>query len=434
MMLSGGLTQWLRSQWQEHEYGFATGQNVDRSSLLSSLVASSALTAIVLVPAFSSQLIHSARFPWLALAFALLSALASIGGHHLRGRPHDSLRAVLALFDLAFVSAAFALASALTVPPVCFFNAFAFILFVAAIHARTFTFTYFFALALCLPAIVVLAIVTPGLPVLLLWIVGCGLGIWIAKVERERRECQQQIQSLRTALTTTDQLATDSMDAALTNTLLGIGNFLHELRNAQASVRLSLEYLANADPADEDFQDALRDALSGNRAVHQLVDKIVDDLKSKRTAASRTNFWLREVVVGVASKPNAKQVVRVIGEIPSFKIDGDPDHLHVVLGNLARNSIQAGAKLVSISCVLEPNASAVIIEVKDDGPGLPAHMLSSLFRPFATYGKSTGTGLGLYLARRRVALMGGHIEGQNAPDGGAVFRLRLPGMLAKSKA
>jgi signal transduction histidine kinase len=78
----------------------------------------------------------------------------------------------------------------------------------------------------------------------------------------------------------------------------------------------------------------------------------------------------------------------------------------------------------------------LLIEVADEGPGVPAEIRATLFEPFVTARKKGGTGLGLAVARRFVEDHGGTIElVANAPSGGptgARFRLLLP-LLAESR-
>jgi two-component system sensor histidine kinase HydH len=66
-----------------------------------------------------------------------------------------------------------------------------------------------------------------------------------------------------------------------------------------------------------------------------------------------------------------------------------------------------------------------VFTVRDHGAGLPTGQEARIFDPFFTT-RTTGTGLGLALARRIVELHGGSISARNADDGGALFRVELP--------
>ncbi|HSS40845.1 MAG TPA: HAMP domain-containing sensor histidine kinase, partial [Polyangia bacterium] len=93
-----------------------------------------------------------------------------------------------------------------------------------------------------------------------------------------------------------------------------------------------------------------------------------------------------------------------------------------VVVNLVKNAIEAG-KTVDVSLGVADGEA--IIEVADDGPGLSAEAREHLFEPFFTT-KPNGTGLGLPTSRRFVEAHGGRIEVDRAPQGGALFRVRLP--------
>jgi two-component system, NtrC family, sensor kinase len=103
--------------------------------------------------------------------------------------------------------------------------------------------------------------------------------------------------------------------------------------------------------------------------------------------------------------------------------------LQQVLLNLIINAIQAmpqGGKLVlrTRDWVHAGAPCGVVLEVQDSGPGLAPKVRERLFRPFFTT-KNDGNGLGLWITQGLVERYGGSIEGDNAPEGGAVFRVRL---------
>ena len=75
--------------------------------------------------------------------------------------------------------------------------------------------------------------------------------------------------------------------------------------------------------------------------------------------------------------------------------------------------------------VRSKEGTSAIISVRDHGAGIPADQLENIFESFVTT-KDDGMGMGLSIARTIVEAHGGSIWAENAPDGGAIFRVRLP--------
>ncbi len=95
-----------------------------------------------------------------------------------------------------------------------------------------------------------------------------------------------------------------------------------------------------------------------------------------------------------------------------------------MLSVLLQNSRQAGAGRATISASAMP--AAVVVEVVDDGPGVPAPDRARLFEPFFTTQRAQGgTGLGLSIARSLLAADNATIELLDAPAG-ARFVVTLP--------
>ena len=110
----------------------------------------------------------------------------------------------------------------------------------------------------------------------------------------------------------------------------------------------------------------------------------------------------------------------------------DAGRLIQVLLNLLANAHEAmnASKLsnqikIQMSKERDSDNAWVRIDVSDNGPGIPAHLLSRLFEPFFTT-KDEGTGFGLYLAHEIIREQGGKIEVNNVNGGGACFSIRLP--------
>jgi two-component system sensor histidine kinase PilS (NtrC family) len=104
----------------------------------------------------------------------------------------------------------------------------------------------------------------------------------------------------------------------------------------------------------------------------------------------------------------------------------DRGHLNQIVWNLVRNAWQhCQKKDASIRIVVRPGymGDAVICELSDDGPGIPAELRGQIFEPFFTT-RPGGTGLGLYIARELADANGAALE--LLPKGpGANFRITL---------
>jgi signal transduction histidine kinase len=111
----------------------------------------------------------------------------------------------------------------------------------------------------------------------------------------------------------------------------------------------------------------------------------------------------------------------------------DADQLKQIALNLLLNAIEvspAGGK-VRLEIKSEPGVErAVVLEVHDEGPGIPRAQLENIFLPFYTT-KDTGTGLGLTLVHQMVVEHGGEITVDSTPGRGTVFRVRFPAARAE---
>ncbi|MGB8329513.1 MAG: ATP-binding protein [Polyangiales bacterium] len=108
----------------------------------------------------------------------------------------------------------------------------------------------------------------------------------------------------------------------------------------------------------------------------------------------------------------------------------DPMMLKRGIDNILRNAVQAVYEThpAGGGCVFVrtyATARAGLIEVRDNGPGIPEQDWERVFDPYYT-SKSEGTGLGLAIVKKVVLEHGGHVSLDRAPEGGARFRIELP--------
>ncbi len=116
----------------------------------------------------------------------------------------------------------------------------------------------------------------------------------------------------------------------------------------------------------------------------------------------------------------------------ALKAIADPDHVHRIVANLVRNAARAMSDQKGRNMQGRINARAfaqdgsVIVEISDNGPGIPHAVMGRLFQPFAGSGSRDGAGLGLAIARELARGMKGELELASSDDKGAAFILRMP--------
>ena len=211
----------------------------------------------------------------------------------------------------------------------------------------------------------------------------------------------------------------------------------HELRTPLTSVIANLELLEEslreAQQADE--RGMVDSAL---RSSHRMSRLVADLLLLARADAGRISDRRRCDVAEIAGNA-AAEVAALAGDRTltvqdgrPMPIDGNPDELHRMVLNLLENAVRHTPEGTSIELRLEADDGAAVIEVADDGPGIPEGMRDQVFERFvrgagpADTSAAGGTGLGLAIVRAVARSHGGEVEAGRSPAGGAVFRVRLP--------
>ncbi|HJX32647.1 MAG TPA: ATP-binding protein, partial [Solirubrobacterales bacterium] len=118
-------------------------------------------------------------------------------------------------------------------------------------------------------------------------------------------------------------------------------------------------------------------------------------------------------------------------------VEGNPDELHRMVVNLLDNAAHHTPPGSRIELSLRAAGDLAVLEVADDGPGIPPELRDHVFDRFvrgngpADVAAGPGTGLGLAIVRAVATSHGGDVEAAASPSGGALLRVRLP--LAKSE-
>jgi signal transduction histidine kinase len=199
----------------------------------------------------------------------------------------------------------------------------------------------------------------------------------------------------------------------------------HDLRNILSTARLMSDSLAESEvPEVRRVTPRLLAAI--DRAV-ALCSRTLNYTREGAPPLKRSRFALAGLVEELAEvvEPRGEDGAKLLNKVPpTLMVEADREQLFRVILNLARNAIEAGARHVTVSA--QSDIEAIVVEIADDGPGLPPKARDNLFRPFAGSARPGGTGLGLAIAREIMRAHGGDIGLCDSTAAGTAFCLRLP--------
>ncbi len=224
-----------------------------------------------------------------------------------------------------------------------------------------------------------------------------------------------------------------------------ISTVSHELRTPLTSIRGSLGLLSsgimgNLDPK---AQNLLRIAVTNTDRLIRLINDILDleRMESGRAPLQIRRCSLRDLVQQAADTMAGmalEATVRIVLEAPpsstspeALYFDGDSDRMLQVLTNLLSNAIKFSPSASTIRVHVEATSDSILLKVSDEGRGIPADKLDTIFDRFQQVEPSDarqkgGTGLGLAITRSIVQQHSGSIWAQRNLGPGTTLCVMLP--------
>ncbi len=217
-----------------------------------------------------------------------------------------------------------------------------------------------------------------------------------------------------------------------------IADASHELRTPLTSILANLELLHEELSEHEragDQGEMVSSALASSQRMRRL---IADLLLLARADAGRTGTRrecdLAEIAEDALTevRPVAGNHGLVVGTLEHVGVDCAPDELHRVIVNLLDNGLRHTPPGSTIRVDVRRDGDVALLEVSDDGPGIPTTERDGVFSRFARVGgpgdqiADSGTGLGLAIVKAVSTSHGGSVEASSSKSGGARFLVRLP--------
>lgn len=213
----------------------------------------------------------------------------------------------------------------------------------------------------------------------------------------------------------------------------------HDLKAPLNAMVLNLDRLQTALGKGESAAEAAKTQgyLDVLREELERLDRSLFALLAETTPAGsgREEFDVRATMQEIERllRPQARlQHVALEAQLPgtAVRIAGQRDRLKQAILNIAINALEAMSEGGELELILEARPTEAEVRIADTGPGIPEEERRRIFDLHYTT-KTTGTGIGLYLARSIVEAHGGEIRVENRPGRGSEFRLRLPALGAK---
>ena len=213
---------------------------------------------------------------------------------------------------------------------------------------------------------------------------------------------------------------------------LAVSKISHDLRNILASAQLLSDRLGTVkDPTVQRTTPKLIASL--DRAIRLCVETLQYG-KTSEPVPQRRPVPLKQMADDVGESlglPKPGKIDFIVNVPEPLTVDADPDQLFRILGNLCRNAVQvldalSPARQGVVTVNGRHNGASTLIEVADNGPGIPLRARNNLFVPFQGGARPGGTGLGLAIVQELVRAHGGRVTLVRTGGDGAVFLIEIP--------
>ena len=248
---------------------------------------------------------------------------------------------------------------------------------------------------------------------------------------REVRELSLAFAGMRDEIVRANQALLESERLAIIGRMAS--SVSHDLRHYLASVYANSEFLASSPLSEHERIEILSDIRTAVHGTTELIESML--IFSRTGAAVRRSHelvatLLERALTLLRAHPDAAGVELIANHCDPADTAAVVDGKQVERGiyNLLLNACQSartGPDEPRVETRLDVRDGRIVIEVQDNGPGVPQSIRTSLFQPFVSEGKQKGSGLGLTLAQSIAAEHGGEVLLVATRPGETIFRMSI---------
>ncbi|MEJ2105012.1 MAG: ATP-binding protein [Ignavibacteriaceae bacterium] len=213
-----------------------------------------------------------------------------------------------------------------------------------------------------------------------------------------------------------------------------VAGVAHELNNPLNNTMLTAAMLQEdfSNMKDDEKLEMVKDIINETERSQKIVRNLLDF--AREGEAKLITLDLNDIVEGsvklVANQIKLSQITLIKNFATNLApIYGSVQMLQQVFINLILNSVEILPKkgTITISTYKSKEEDYEVVEISDNGPGIPEHILPRIFDPFfTTKSKRKGTGLGLSVSKGIINKLGGYIKAEGKQGSGASFKVFLP--------
>lgn len=247
------------------------------------------------------------------------------------------------------------------------------------------------------------------------------------RLERENERLFQELQAAYQHLKETQEQLIHAEKLAVVGKLTA--GIAHEIRN-QLTILGYAEVIRMAVPENKQVAQYVQNILDTRNRILSIVDEIRQFAKNQAQSYTKLPVSLTNVVntalsiIGYDREAKKRTFVRDFQVAPVLTMN--PDKIIQVVINLVRNAVQATAENGTITVIISANDSRALIDITDNGCGIPPEQQELIWQPFFTTKGETGTGLGLDICRRIIEGHHGRISCRSEVGVGTTFTIELP--------
>jgi signal transduction histidine kinase len=201
----------------------------------------------------------------------------------------------------------------------------------------------------------------------------------------------------------------------------------HEVRTPLGILRSSAQVLMREPSLSEEGKEVCGFIISETERLNRLVSTLLDSARPRQPNFSAENLseLAGQAVAMLKMQAQKKEITLSVNAPTPVIAICDAEQMTQVLLNLVLNAIQILPEKGKIEVSISQSADHALIQVQDNGPGIPEHLRDQIFDPFFTK-RAGGIGLGLAVVRQIVLAHRGNITANMGSMQGAEFRILLP--------